>query len=106
MWAIESLSHKVKKLKSFKMELEYILEHHIIPEFDNPIGFLRARACTVFDHYCSIDFVNKQNITLAVQGISKCILDKDLPVKVKAAVALSSVLKHKEAFDLINTSLP
>ena len=96
MWVIESLNLKIKKLKSL-VEIEHILEHHIIPEFNNPIGFIRARACTVFDQYGCIDFVNKANIANAVQGIGKCILDNELPVRVKAAVALSSILKHKEA---------
>ena len=53
-------------MKTLNIDLEYILEHHIIPEFNNPIGFLRARACTLFDNYGSIEFSNKKNITLAL----------------------------------------
>ncbi|CAK65923.1 unnamed protein product (macronuclear) [Paramecium tetraurelia] len=105
LWGIESLVHQISKISSIQGGLEQILEKFILQEFQNPVGFLRARACHVFNEYGSIEFKNKQNIQLAVQGISKCILDKELPVRVAAAIAFSSILQHKEAQDLIRPQL-
>jgi hypothetical protein len=47
-----------------------ILQKHVLPEFKNPIGFLRARACFVFAKYGHINFKNIDNVKLAVEGIS------------------------------------
>ncbi|CAD8152713.1 unnamed protein product [Paramecium pentaurelia] len=105
LWGIECLVHQISKIDAIKDGLESILEKHILPEFQNPVGFLRARACHIFNEYGTIEFKNKQNIQLAVQGISKCILDKELPVRVAAAISFSSILQHKEAQDLIRPQL-
>lgn len=85
--------------------LESLLEKFIIPELMSPIGFLRARACSLFANYGTIEFKNRQNIQRAVEGIYKCILDKELPVRVSAAVSFSSIMKHQEAKDLIRPGL-
>ncbi|CAD8063756.1 unnamed protein product [Paramecium sonneborni] len=105
LWGIESLVHQISKISSIQGGLEQILEKYILQEFQNPVGFLRARACHLFNEYGSIEFKNKQNIQLAVQGISKCILDKELPVRVAAAISFSQILQHKEAQDLIRPQL-
>jgi hypothetical protein len=59
----------------------------------------------VFNHYGTIEFKNRQNIVQAVEGIYKNILDKELPVRVAAAVAFSSIIKHKEAQEMIRPGL-
>lgn len=42
---------------------------------------------------------------MAVEGIYKNIQDKELPVRVAAAVAFSSVIKHPEAQDMIRPGI-
>lgn len=85
LWGIESLSSKILKLESVKAGMETMLEKYILPELQNSIGFLRARACRLFYEFGSIEFQNKANIHNAVTGIYNCILDKELPVRVAAA---------------------
>lgn len=41
----------------------------------------------------------------AVEGVYKCLLDPDLPVKVKAAVTLNCLLLYKDAQTIIKPGL-
>ncbi len=51
-----------------------------MPEFENTLGPIRARAAECFGKYGHIEFNNKSNIEVAVKGICKCIQDSNLPV--------------------------
>jgi hypothetical protein len=85
--------------------MEGLLEKFVIPEFSSTVGFLRARACWLFGEFGVIPFKNRNTVVLAVHGITKCIQDQELPVKVKASISLNCVLEHKEAVELIAPSL-
>lgn len=86
--------------------MEQLLEQHVLSEFKNPIGFLRARACWVFGRYGHLEFKNANNIKIAVEGITTCLMDAQLPVRVKAAVSLNCLLSQKEAENLLRPLLP
>lgn len=106
LWALGILKEPIFLEENLKIQMEAILENHVLPEFKNNIGFLRARACWIFGKYGHIEFKNPQNIKIAVEGISLCLMDSQLPVRVKAAVALNCLLSQKEAEDLLRPSLP
>lgn len=93
-----------------KFNMEEMIEKYLFPEFSSNVGFLRATACQVLGKYggkseYSLEFKNKENISVAVKGITQCLNDSELPVKVKAAVSLSCLLDHKEAEDLLRPYL-
>ena len=106
LWALGILKDDIVNDEALKAQMETILEQYVLPEFKNQIGFLRARACWIFGKYGHIEFQNPQNIKIAVEGISHCLMDTQLPVRVKAAVALNCLLTQKEAEDLLRPSLP
>lgn len=87
-----------------------MIEKYLIPEFGSNVGFLRATACWVVgkyggkSDYC-LEFQNKANIGIVVKGLTQCLNDSELPVKVKAAISLSYLLDHKEAEDLLRPYL-
>ncbi|KAM3136652.1 hypothetical protein pb186bvf_011288 [Paramecium bursaria] len=105
LWGIESQADQILKIENIQQSMEQLLEKHILPELQSQIGFLKARACQVYEQYGTIQFVNKQNVVAAVQGISACIVDKELPVRVAAAISFSSILTHQEAQQLIRPQL-
>lgn len=70
LWTFGQLKEDILKIKGIDEQIELILQKHVLPEFKNEIGFLRARACFVFAKYGHIDFKNPENIKLAVEGIS------------------------------------
>jgi len=82
----------------------------LLPEFSSNVGFLRATACWVIGRYggkteSSLEFRNKSNINVAVKGLTECLNDSELPVKVKAAISLSCLLDHQEVQDLLRPYL-
>jgi hypothetical protein len=79
-------------ISSIADNMEYLLEKYVIPEFTNKIGFLRARACWLFGIYGDLEYKNKDIVIAAVEGIYKCLLDSQLPVQVKAGIALNQLL--------------
>ena len=52
------------------------------------------------------EFKKKSNIETAVNGITSCLIDGEIPVRVKAAVALNCLLLQKDAEDLLRPALP
>lgn len=78
-------------------QIEPLLEKYIIPEFNNSNGFIKSRTCWVFGKYGYITFRNNQNVISAVQGITSCMKDDNLPVKFKAALALNCIISQKQA---------
>lgn len=59
----------------------------------------------MFGRYGFIEFRNPKNIQTAVEGITKCMSDTNLPVKFKAALALHSLVKQKPAYEMVRGHL-
>eukprot|EP01016_Furgasonia_blochmanni_P056412 TRINITY_DN9612_c0_g4_i14.p1 TRINITY_DN9612_c0_g4~~TRINITY_DN9612_c0_g4_i14.p1 ORF type:complete len:722 (-),score=286.95 TRINITY_DN9612_c0_g4_i14:171-2336(-) len=106
LWAFGNLKQNIKEFHPELLEkIEYILQICVLPEFKSEVGFLRARACETFAIYGFIEFKNKDNVKLATEGVYHCMLDPQLPVRAKAAVALNCLLSQDEAIELIKPGL-
>ncbi|GFY57812.1 importin-7 [Trichonephila inaurata madagascariensis] len=85
------------KRKLYKEEMESILVAYVYPHFQSEHGFMRARACWVMHYFCSMRFQNEVNLITALQLTQNALLsDKELPVKVEAAVALQMLITNQE----------
>ncbi|XP_055947486.1 importin-7-like [Argiope bruennichi] len=85
------------KRKLYKDEMESILVAYVFPHFQSEHGFMRARACWVMHYFCSMRFQNEMNLITALQLTQNALLnDKELPVKVEAAVALQMLITNQE----------
>lgn len=74
-----------------------LLATHVFPEFSSEHGFLRARAAWVLKHFCELKFKNEQNLKTSLEMVRQCLCsDKELPVRVEAAVALQVLLVEQE----------
>lgn len=94
---IGSISNVLLKKPLFKEQLEQLLFTYVFPLFTCPHGFLRARACWVLNYFSNIDYKDPNNIAMATQAVLQCVLaDRDLPVKVEAALCLQSLLHTQE----------
>eukprot|EP01017_Pseudomicrothorax_dubius_P030756 TRINITY_DN3860_c0_g1_i1.p1 TRINITY_DN3860_c0_g1~~TRINITY_DN3860_c0_g1_i1.p1 ORF type:complete len:614 (+),score=219.71 TRINITY_DN3860_c0_g1_i1:68-1909(+) len=78
-------------------QLELLLERCVVPELRSPHGYLRARACEVLFLYGHVPIQNKATAIAALEGLCACLEDKELPVRVKAAAGLASLLRQSEA---------
>ncbi|ORY80013.1 importin-7 [Protomyces lactucae-debilis] len=78
-----------------KNMMEQFFSQHIFPEFHSPHGYMRARACEMMNRFAEIDFANEQNVATAYEGVLKCLTEKELPVRVEAALALQPLIRQE-----------
>ena len=56
-----------------------------------------VQACWVLNYFSRISFKNEANLQRAVEAVRVCLLhDKELPVKVEAALALQFFIKRQD----------
>ncbi|KAK3331133.1 armadillo-type protein [Apodospora peruviana] len=82
-------------------QVEYFLVRYVFPDFTNPQGFLRARACDTVEKFEQLNFKDQNNLLLIYRHILDCMADAKLPVRVTAALALQPLIRH----DIIRTSM-
>lgn len=94
---IGAVAEVILKRKIYKDQAEMLLATHVFPEFTSDHGFLRARAAWVLKHFCELKFKNEQNLKTSLEMVRQCLCsDKELPVRVEAAVALQVLLVEQE----------
>eukprot|EP00095_Tigriopus_kingsejongensis_P004972 maker-scaffold96_size378025-snap-gene-2.39 protein:Tk04972 transcript:maker-scaffold96_size378025-snap-gene-2.39-mRNA-1 annotation:"Importin-7" len=90
---IGTMADILLKQKMYKEKLEDFLTQVIFPEFNNPLGHLRARACWMLHYFSDIRYKNPAVLGEAFRlTIYSLLNDKDIPVKVEAAIALQMML--------------
>lgn len=94
---VGTLNDILIKKKLYKDEIDSLLSQYVFPEFNSPLGFMRARACWVLHSFAGVRFKNDQLLLEAVHlTVSALLNDKDLPVKVEAAIAIQMLLSSQE----------
>ena len=79
---VASVGDIMLKKDSLKQQLENMLVQYVFPFFQNPNGYLRARACCVLRMFSEVEFQNENNLFQAYQAVYRCLLNDDqLPVK-------------------------
>lgn len=88
-----SLAEVLVRRKEYRNDIEKMLALCILPELKSPQGHMRARACWVLHKFSTHRFNDQQGLVQVVQLVTNALLtDKDLPVKVEAAVTLEMYL--------------
>ncbi|KAK0655223.1 armadillo-type protein [Cercophora newfieldiana] len=82
-------------------QVESFLVRYVFPDFTNPQGFLRARACDTVEKFEHLNFEDQNNLLIIYRHILDCMADPALPVRVTAALALQPLIRH----DVIRTSM-
>ncbi|CAH0401822.1 unnamed protein product [Chilo suppressalis] len=94
---VGTLNEIVMKKKCYKDEIDSLLSQYVFPEFQSPLGYMRARACWVLHCFASVQFKSEPLLLEAVRLTVNALLnDNDLPVKVEAAIALQMLLTSQE----------
>ncbi|XP_054844381.1 importin-8 [Eublepharis macularius] len=94
---IGSLADILLKKSIFKDQMELMLQNHVFPLFLSNLGYLRARSCWTLHSFSTLKFHNELNLRNAVELAKKSLIDdKEMPVKVEAAIALQSLISHQE----------
>lgn len=94
---IGTLADVLIKKKAYRDQMEQMLIHVLFPEFNSPHGHLRARACWVMHNFSELKFKNPQVLPEILRLATHSLLnDKELPVKVEAAIVLQEYLEYQE----------
>ncbi|GJM85010.1 hypothetical protein PR202_ga00737 [Eleusine coracana subsp. coracana] len=104
--AIGTLCDKLKQTDPYKSELERMLVQHVFPEFNSPVGHLRAKAAWVAGQYAHINFSDPDNFRKAMHCIVSGMRDPDLPVRVDSVFALRSFVEACKDLNEIRPILP
>lgn len=94
---VGTLAEVLMKKRAYREQLESMLTTYVFPEFRNPVGHMRARACWVLHYFCDIQLKNPQILAEIMRLTTHALLnDKELPVKVEAAIGLQMFLSSQE----------
>ncbi|KAM7484745.1 hypothetical protein LguiA_000754 [Lonicera macranthoides] len=104
--AIGALCDKLKQTEPYKSELERMLVQHVFPEFNSPLGHLRAKAAWVAGQYAHINFSDPNNFRKALQSVVAGMRDPELPVRVDSVFALRSFVEACKDLGEIRPILP
>jgi len=81
-----------------------MLATHVHPEFLNPHGYMRARVCWVLRQFGEVNFKNIENLRVTMEFLRVALsTDKELPVRIEAAIGLQTMLTEQEDGKTTNT---
>lgn len=78
---------------------------HVLYELKSSQPFLRSRACWVYEMFSSYDFKDENHVKQAIDGIYHNLFAEDLPVRLSAAIALSTFLRKPTAVQFLKPAL-
>lgn len=94
---IGTLADVLLKKALYRDQVESMLTTYVFPEFQNPAGHMRARACWVLHYFSDVQIKNPQVLAETMRLTTNALLtDKELPVKVEAAIGLQMFLSSQD----------
>ncbi|XP_022089193.1 importin-7-like [Acanthaster planci] len=97
MHMVGTIADILLKKKMYKDRMEQVLVTNIFPEFNSELGHMRARANYVLHQFCEAKFKNERNLMTALDLTRNSLIhDKEMPVKVEAAIALQELITSHE----------
>lgn len=87
--------------------LESLLISHVVPDLTSPHRFLRFRAADVVAVLAGkMEWKEAKNLEKTFQGVMTILSDPELPVRVQAAEAISSLVDHSEVQQAMAPNAP
>ncbi|KAJ4939858.1 hypothetical protein JOQ06_029294 [Pogonophryne albipinna] len=94
---IGALAELLLKKRGYKEQMELMLQNYVFPLLNSPMGYLRARSCWVLHSFSPLRFQDELLLRNAVELVKQDLIeDKEMPVKVEAAIALQTLVSNQE----------
>ncbi|XP_027899464.1 importin-8 isoform X5 [Xiphophorus couchianus] len=94
---IGALAEPLLKKRIYREQMESMLQNYVFPLLNSPMGYLRARSCWVLHCFSPLCFHNELVLRNAVELVRQDLIDdKEMPVKVEAAIALQTLVSNQE----------
>eukprot|EP01087_Luapelamoeba_hula_P007288 TRINITY_DN1779_c0_g1_i1.p1 TRINITY_DN1779_c0_g1~~TRINITY_DN1779_c0_g1_i1.p1 ORF type:complete len:1013 (+),score=139.46 TRINITY_DN1779_c0_g1_i1:120-3158(+) len=100
-----NLCGKLTESEQYKSGLEPMIVTHAFPEFTSPYPFLRARACWIFGQFFDV-YQNQETFIVGLRAVIQCMTDKELPVRVRAALSLRTLCQSTFSTQALREILP
>ncbi|KAH9472909.1 hypothetical protein Pst134EA_003508 [Puccinia striiformis f. sp. tritici] len=102
--ALRSLAHLatvITETKSIRPNIEEFFKSYVFPEFRSEHAFLRARTCEVVRKFeiSGAEWSKPELLNTAYQGVTQCLSDPSLPVRVQAALTLPELCEHPQVHE-------
>lgn len=81
--------------------LHTVLSSYVVEEFDSEVPFLRARVCWLYGILIASENIAIDTVPSGLEGVQKCLRDKEFPVRFRAAVDIRHFLQNDEAANRI-----
>lgn len=85
--------------------LRAVLNSYVVEEFDSDVPFLRARVCWLYGVLTASGIIATDTVLPGLEGVQKCLGDKEFPVRVRAAVDIRYFLHNNIAANRIAPKL-
>ncbi|TKR80209.1 hypothetical protein L596_014319 [Steinernema carpocapsae] len=99
---VGELAQALVKHRTYKKDVEKLLEAHVLPRIEHEARFVRARACWCVKACADASFTNPHNKTSILKRLTAAIVrrlvepNEELPVKVEAALAIQYIMIGQE----------
>ncbi|XP_057179686.1 importin-8 isoform X2 [Triplophysa rosa] len=94
---IGALAQPLLKKRMYRDQMELVLQNYVFPLLNSNLGYLRARSCWVLHSFSPLKFHNELVLRNAVELVKQNLVDdKEMPVKVEAAIALQTLVSNQE----------
>ncbi|XP_037316271.2 importin-8 isoform X3 [Pungitius pungitius] len=94
---IGALADLLLKKRMYREQMELMLQNYVFPLLNSPMGYLRARSCWVLHCFSPLRFHDELVLRNAVELVRQNLIDdKEMPVKVEAAMALQTLVSNQE----------
>jgi len=95
LYAIGKLEEEIEKYDSLVEHVEPMIIKYVLTNIENPIGVIRMRCCWIYSEFAPVNFKDSANLLLAFQRIIRCLKDKELAIRVIAAIAVSKLVQKE-----------
>ncbi len=101
LYAIGKLEEEIEKYEVLVGHIEPMIKQFVLSNIENPIGVVRMRCCWIYSQFATVKFKDAAGLLLAFQRIVKALKDKDLSVRVMAALAISKLVSKEDIAEQI-----
>lgn len=105
MHALETFYETLQDEESTTEKLQFIISNFVVQELESEHAILRARACSVLDKFAMLGYNNPQVFSAICKGVCSNLVHTDLPVRTKAALAISKLLIHDQVKEMLRSDL-
>ncbi|VEL12872.1 unnamed protein product [Protopolystoma xenopodis] len=105
---IGAVAEILLKRKMYKNQMESFLVNHVLPTFEAPEGYRRARACWIIGKLVDVDFKDIAVLHQTTEALKRAMSkDLEIPVRTLAAIGLFDLLRAQERTrELLLSCLP